>query len=212
VDGYFVPTRATQEQLIAAGVPRARIAVTGIPIDPAINLPAVPGVRQALGVSPHVPLVLINGSGIVAARVRAIVRETLALRVPLTLLVAVGRNRALATALAELHSTDWATLHVLGLQPSLDPLIAASDIVVDKPGGLTVSEVLARGVPLLLVTPAPGQEDANARTWNKSTPDNAMRLPQVWHTRSRHCCRTCHGAKRWLPLQNTPVVRQRHTR
>lgn len=163
VDGYFVPTLATQQQLAVAGVPRARIHVTGIPIDPAINLPAAPGVRQTLGVSPQVPLVLINGSGIVAARVRAIVRQTLALRVPLVVLVAVGRNRALATALADLHSTDWATLHVLGPQPSLDPLIAASDIVVGKPGGLTVSEVLARGVPLLLVTPAPGQEHANAR-------------------------------------------------
>jgi processive 1,2-diacylglycerol beta-glucosyltransferase len=95
--------------------------------------------------------------------VRAIVRETLALPMPLALLAAVGRNRALATALADLHSTDRATLHVLGPQPSLDPLIAASDIVVGKPGGLTVSEVMARGVPLLLVMPAPGQEHANAR-------------------------------------------------
>jgi processive 1,2-diacylglycerol beta-glucosyltransferase len=51
---------------------------------------------------------------------------------------------------------------VLGPQPSLDPLIVASDLVLSKAGGLTVSEVLARGAPLLLPPPLAGQERWNA--------------------------------------------------
>jgi processive 1,2-diacylglycerol beta-glucosyltransferase len=41
-------------------------------------------------------------------------------------------------------------------------LIVASDLVVGKAGGLTVSEVLGRGVPLIIPTPVPGQEQWNA--------------------------------------------------
>jgi len=76
--------------------------------------------------------------------------------------VATGRNRALAERLADLEQAAGAALRVLGPQPSLDPLIVASDLVLSKAGGLTVSEVLARGVPLLLPMPMAGQERWNA--------------------------------------------------
>ena len=46
--------------------------------------------------------------------------------------------------------------------PSLDDLIAASDLVITKAGGLVVSEVLARGRPMIIVEPIPGQEEWNA--------------------------------------------------
>ena len=40
--------------------------------------------------------------------------------------------------------------------------MAAADLVVTKPGGLTISECLALGKPMLLVSPIPGQEEHNA--------------------------------------------------
>jgi processive 1,2-diacylglycerol beta-glucosyltransferase len=162
VNRYFVPTRETEEQLVAAGVPRPHITVTGIPIDPAIQQPVAPMARQTLGLLPHRPVVLVNGGGLAAERVRAIVLEVLAQRLPMTLLVAAGRNRALEAALAGVSGTETTTLRVLGPQPSLDPLIAVSDLVVGKAGGLTVSETLARGVPMVIVAPVAGQEEWNA--------------------------------------------------
>lgn len=163
VDGYFVPTETVRDQLVAAGVARSQVHVTGIPIDPSLADPYdQTAARQALHVSRRRPVVLLNGSGIAPKRVRAIAEALLARRMPGTLLVAAGRNHELVALLADLDSTDHTEVRVLGQQPSLDPLIVASDLVVGKAGGLTVSEVLARGVPLIIPTPAPGQEQWNA--------------------------------------------------
>lgn len=163
VDGYFVPTLATADQLVAAGVPRARVHVTGIPIDPAIMVPVDrQGIRLNLGLPATKPVVLLNGSGIATERVRSIAMELLSCPMHGTVVVAAGRNHELVAALADLDGSDCTEFRVLGQQPSLDPLIAASDVVVGKAGGLTVSEVLGRGVPLIIPTPVPGQEQANA--------------------------------------------------
>jgi processive 1,2-diacylglycerol beta-glucosyltransferase len=40
--------------------------------------------------------------------------------------------------------------------------MAASDLVVGKPGGLTTSEALARGLVMVIVNPIPGQEERNS--------------------------------------------------
>lgn len=162
VTGYFVPTEATRGQLVAAGVARSQVRVTGIPIDPAQSSAGSQAARQQLGLAPHQPVVLLNGSGMAAKRVGAIAEALLARQMPGTLLIATGRNRELARRLADLPCADPATVRVLGPQPSLDPLIAASDLVVGKAGGLTVSEVLSHGVPMIVPTPVPGQEQWNA--------------------------------------------------
>lgn len=163
VDGYFVPTAQAAEQLAAAGVEPRRIRVTGIPIDPSIGTPVDTGrLRRTLDLRRDTPVVLLNGSGIVTQRVRAIAEELLARGMPGSLVITAGRNRRLLDALSGLRATPLTDLRVLGPQPILDPLIAASDVVIGKAGGLTVSEVLARGVPLVIPTPVPGQEQANA--------------------------------------------------
>jgi processive 1,2-diacylglycerol beta-glucosyltransferase len=40
--------------------------------------------------------------------------------------------------------------------------MAAADLLIGKAGGLTTSEALARGLPMALVEPIPGQEERNA--------------------------------------------------
>jgi len=163
VDGYFVPTATTANQLVDAGISRAQVHITGIPIHPEVAKPIDhAALRAALELPAANRVVLLNGSGIVVTRVRAIAQELLVRKMPGTLVVAAGRNRALLAALADLQGTARTAVRVLGPQPTLDPLIATSDLVVGKAGGLTVSEVLARGVPLIISTPVPGQEQANA--------------------------------------------------
>jgi len=75
-------------------------------------------------------------------------------------LVVTGRNeqmrRELAAAVRQ-HPT-----HVLGFADNMHELMAVSDLVVSKPGGLTSSESLAMGKPLFILNPIPGQEAANS--------------------------------------------------
>jgi processive 1,2-diacylglycerol beta-glucosyltransferase len=167
---YFVPTDATRREIVAAGAAPERVQVSGIPIDPAISAPADRNAaRRRLGLPQNRQVVALLGSGLPAERVREIalallaeLQPSLRMRAPATVVVATGRNRDLAARLADIEQTSAGALRVLGPQPSLDLLIVASDLVLSKAGGLTVSEVLARGVPLLLPMPLAGQEGWNA--------------------------------------------------
>jgi processive 1,2-diacylglycerol beta-glucosyltransferase len=75
-------------------------------------------------------------------------------------LVVTGRNEEMRRDLAAVdrrHST-----HVLGFADNMQDLMAVSDLVISKPGGLTTSEALAMGKPLFILNPIPGQEAANS--------------------------------------------------
>jgi processive 1,2-diacylglycerol beta-glucosyltransferase len=54
------------------------------------------------------------------------------------------------------------TIKVIGFTSEMHELMAAADLLVGKPGGLTTSEALARGLALVVVNPIPGQEERNA--------------------------------------------------
>jgi processive 1,2-diacylglycerol beta-glucosyltransferase len=75
-------------------------------------------------------------------------------------LVVTGRNLEVRRALAvcdRKHPT-----HVLGFAGNMHELMAVADLIITKPGGLTTSEALAMGKPLLIIDPIPGQEAANS--------------------------------------------------
>jgi processive 1,2-diacylglycerol beta-glucosyltransferase len=78
------------------------------------------------------------------------------------LLVVAGRSATLENALAGIDDGPRMQLQTLGFIPYVDDLVAASDLVITKSGGLIVSEVLARGTPMIIVDPIPGQEEWNA--------------------------------------------------
>jgi processive 1,2-diacylglycerol beta-glucosyltransferase len=90
-----------------------------------------------------------------------------------------GRNTDVPGALADLTDGPHMRLKVLGHIDYLDDLVAASDLVITKAGGLIVSEVLARGRPLLVIDPIPGQEEWNADYIVSAGAGVQLRLP-VW--------------------------------
>ena len=74
--------------------------------------------------------------------------------------VVTGRNLELRRALATYNRAH--PTHVLGFASNMEQLMAVADLIITKPGGLTTSEALAMGKPLLIVNPIPGQEAANS--------------------------------------------------
>ena len=163
IDGYFVATDMTRDQMAARGVPAAIISVSGIPIKLEVDEP-----KQALearlrhGLPADGPLVTLFGGGLQVERVRAIVQDLLASPISGTLAVVAGRNEALGAALTDLRDGPSMRLRFYSQIDFVDDLIVGSDLVVTKAGGLIVSEVLARGTPMLLIDPIPGQEEWNA--------------------------------------------------
>jgi processive 1,2-diacylglycerol beta-glucosyltransferase len=164
IDGYFVGTAETARLLTERGVPESLISVTGIPVDPVIAEPKAPEqIQQQHGLSGEAVLTLL-GSGIDTATVHQIVTSLLERdEIAGTLVVVAGRNETLSEALREMQSSTKLTLRLVeGFIDYMDDLVAASDVIITKAGGLIVSEVMARHTPLIIFDPVPGQEEWNA--------------------------------------------------
>lgn len=163
VAGYFVASELTRDILLLRGVSPEHVHVTGIPVKLEIAEPkATAEMRRRHGLPLDQPLISIFGGGLAIDRVRFMVEELIACRIEGTVAVVAGRNRDLVEALDGLSDGPHMKLRVLGYIDYVDDLVAASDLVVSKPGGLITSEVLARATPMIVVEPIPGQEEWNA--------------------------------------------------
>jgi processive 1,2-diacylglycerol beta-glucosyltransferase len=161
IDLYCVAAEATKRDLLNAGVPARRIAVTGIPISARFRKRQHPaGLRKQLKLSSGIPTLLLLSGGFGMGPVAQILDEVERLRSRVQILVVAGRNKALKKAL-EVRTHRHPTT-VFGFVTNMEELMTVSDLLITKAGGLTTSEALALGKPLLIVDPIPGQETANA--------------------------------------------------
>ena len=152
---------------ILLGVPPAAITVSGIPIDPVFAVPKdARAMRLKHGLAPDRTTILVSAGGFGVGPVEALIHTLLELQHPVQLVVICGRSEALKQRLDELAAARppelTPGLRVVGYTTDMDEYMAAADLIVGKPGGLTSSEALARGLALVIVHPIPGQEERNA--------------------------------------------------
>lgn len=162
---YFVATDEVRVHLIAAGVDPHRVKVSGIPIDPSFaRLPTQAEARDRLRLDPGREVVVLLASGLDAGDLRTLLAELRTFRWPLQVLVVCGRSNDLLTLAqgAVADAPGPVAFDVRGYEHDMATLMAAADVAVTKPGGLTSSEALAARLPLMLVKPYPLQEEANA--------------------------------------------------
>jgi processive 1,2-diacylglycerol beta-glucosyltransferase len=105
-------------------------------------------------------LKLCGGFGV--GPVEAIYRQLLGLPQAVQLVIVCGRNEELKAALEKIPVPERHRAKLMGYTREIDELMACADLIVSKPGGLTTSEALARGVPMAVVNPIPGQESRNS--------------------------------------------------
>jgi processive 1,2-diacylglycerol beta-glucosyltransferase len=161
VDLYCVAAEETKARLVARGAPAENVIPTGIPISAKFSNPLdAAAVRKRYGLRDDQPILLVLGGGFGMGPVAEILTELDKVDQPFQTLVVAGRNQELRRELAvqdHMHPT-----HVLGFVTNMHELMAVSDIIISKPGGLTSSEALAMGKPLFILNPIPGQEAANS--------------------------------------------------
>jgi processive 1,2-diacylglycerol beta-glucosyltransferase len=180
VTRYFVASEFTRKLLLARGLSADEVRVTGIPVKPEIAISKEPAaMRQKHDLAQDRSLVTVFGGGVESGQIRMMVEGLLEGEKPATLVVVAGRNAELTEALSDLQSGPQVELRLLGFVDSVDDLVAASDLVISKPGGLITSEVLARGTPMLVIAPVPGQEDVNADVVAGAGAGLQVRLPAM---------------------------------
>ena len=165
VGRYFVASGEVAAHLRAVGIDESRVRVSGIPISPRFRvLESKPAARAALGLALERDVLLVMAAGLEPGVLRSLLGYLRELKWPLTVLVVCGRSSGLV-GVAERALSGYSGLLSFGVHGFLDEIpryMAAADLVLGKPGGLTMSEALAAGLPFAVVSPYPLQEEANA--------------------------------------------------
>ena len=163
VDLYFVGGEDMKDALIDRHVPRDRIIVSGIPVDARFQEPVNEEiVRKNLGIGSESVLLFMGGSYMPITEFGHILSQIDKLTVAHATIVVAGREENRLQLALEYQQRATHPMVVLGYVNNVHELMGISSILISKAGGLTTTEALCRGVPMLIYRPIPGQEDANA--------------------------------------------------
>jgi processive 1,2-diacylglycerol beta-glucosyltransferase len=164
---YFVALEETRVHLEELGMPGDKITVSGIPVDPIfMHPPDRRETRRKLGLDPERATILISAGGYGVGRVESVLSLLMRLTHEVQVIAVCGKNSALKSRLDALAADQTrhprAVLKVVGYTSAMHEYMAASDLIVGKPGGMTMCEALASGLVWVVVNPIPGQEERNS--------------------------------------------------
>ena len=161
---YFVATETMRRQLIReAKVKPSQVVVSGIPVDPLwyeTTNRAILAKAHQIPLDRPVVLILSGGHGLIDLAEIVPLLEQVAQ--PLTIIAVAGKNKAMHKKLSALPKNKH-RLEILGWTSGMPDLVRVADLVISKPGGLTTTECLIAGKPLIAIHPIPGQEEANVK-------------------------------------------------
>ncbi len=159
VDAYIAPSWHSKEMLVKAGIPKDKIFIYGIPIRREFLVHETPPAE-----SPPFTILLMGGNAGPGAIIET-VENLMQIPEPVKLLIVCGRNAVLKNKLdlAFPQSPAGKELVIFGFSDEIPRLMDAADIIITKPGGLTISEALAKRTPIVIPYCIAGQEEENAR-------------------------------------------------
>jgi len=161
--GYFVASEEMAWQARARGIAADAVHVSGIPVMPAFSQPHDRRDCAAqFGLDPDRQTFLLMFGGAGLRGLDSLARRLLALPGDFQLMVLSGRNRAMQESLKKLALQHPGRLFVQSFTDQVERLMACTDLVITKPGGLTCAESLAMGLPMIAVARLPGLEERNA--------------------------------------------------
>jgi processive 1,2-diacylglycerol beta-glucosyltransferase len=163
---YFVALEETKVHLECLGLPADRITVSGIPIDPVFKpFPNRAEAQREAGLDPNLPVLLVSAGAFGVSPTEFILNRLYQLRKPAQVVLICGKNEALKTRIeraVKANKGKHLQVKTLGYTNEMHRWMGVSDMFIGKPGGLTTSEALAMGLPMVIISPIPGQEERNS--------------------------------------------------
>jgi processive 1,2-diacylglycerol beta-glucosyltransferase len=163
IDLYFTATEEVKSSLLFYGVPPDRIVTSGIPIHPKFSTEKDRNKLLAkYGLNKQSPVVLVSAGSFGVTPLGEVIADFSAIKDEFQMAVVCGNNAKLKKDLESKQKSEPRLKKIFGFVDFTDELMALSDLLITKPGGITVSESMATGLPMMLIEPIPGQEEANA--------------------------------------------------
>lgn len=187
VDLFIVPSSEVASYLRNKGVHNEKIKISGgLPTHPKFFKPQDKNQlckKLGLQTEKKIVLVLCGGFGMGMGNVSKLVRNFIGIDFPLQLLVVVGKNEVLKNKLTQISNQLKIKTKIFGFVENMEELMSICDVVVTKPGGLSISEALTKGLPIILTKPVPGQEKWNIEMLLKGKvaiqPKNLAEIPTL---------------------------------
>ncbi len=157
VDAYIVGSYYTKRSLFTMGVPTEKIFAYGIPIKEEF-FTDTPKKNHPSSLN-----LLLAGGSMGMSGIEAILAELIQLEERYHISVLCGNNQKLRDKLVQKYSYAivQGRLKIYGFVNNVSEIMDKSDLMITKPGGLTTSECLKKGLPMIIPYYIPGQEEEN---------------------------------------------------
>jgi processive 1,2-diacylglycerol beta-glucosyltransferase len=163
VDAYVVSTADMIPEMQAMGVEKERIYPFGIPVgDVFFSTVDKPALLERFKMDSGIPTILIMAGSFGVTNIMNIYKEIIKLPTDFQIIVITGRNQKLYEAFTPVIEHSPKKTKLVFFTNEVENYMHASDLIITKPGGLTVSEALACNIPLAVFDAIPGQEEDNA--------------------------------------------------
>jgi processive 1,2-diacylglycerol beta-glucosyltransferase len=163
VDAYIVSTEDMIPEMKEMGVDENKIYPFGIPVgDVFFNSGDKPSLLKKFGMDTDKPTILIMAGSFGVTNIMKIYKRLVQVPTAFQIIVITGKNKKLFEAFTPVIEDSPKKTKLVFFTNEVENYMHASDLIITKPGGLTVSEALACNIPLAVFDAIPGQEEDNA--------------------------------------------------
>lgn len=183
LDYLVIPSKRLEFQCLKKGFSKEQLLPYGIPLKKAMqtNIPKEEA-RKTLGLYPDKPVITVMGGSMGYGGIAETVKKIDKLSKCFQIIAVCGSSEREYKELCN-TKTQHRTLR-FSYTDKIPLILDATDCLITKPGGLSVSEALAKGVPMILTNPIPGHEERNetfitnlgaaVRTTNQTEADEVL--------------------------------------
>lgn len=163
IDAYIVSNDEMVEEMKKRGVHKDLVYPLGIPVKPEfLKTHSRKSTLTALNLKEDTFTILIMGGSMGMGKISVIYNELQKVEKEIQIIVITGNNKKLMSQLYDISNSAKKTTRLIGYSSEISQFMQACDLLITKPGGLTVTEALISKIPLALFTAIPGQEKKNA--------------------------------------------------
>lgn len=163
IDAYIVSNSDMKKEMISRGVDGNIIYDIGIPVLPSfIEKHRSIDTLKSLDLDINKKTILVMGGSLGIGKISEIYKELSSIDLPIQIIAITGNNKRLYNELLELKIYSEKPTRIIGYTKNVTKYMQCSDLILTKPGGLTITEALICTLPIAIFCPIPGQEEKNA--------------------------------------------------